>query len=693
MTQEQKQFQAEFMEMVRETAEANGTSLETELTRSFIEYVVDSGEALAPELCYCVSSQETEKVTGKFKLNAFDYSEDNGVLDLFGTICYDGQAPTLPTSTAQKAVNELTMFFKNSCEGKVAKSYYRQNDPDVADVMDMIHDEVRDNHLTQVRFFILSNGYSQEPLEIADTDLDVAGKKIAAEYNFWDMEEIRKIENIRQNNQEIIIDLEGEYQSPLDCIQVRDEEDNITSFLAIMPALTLAKIYDRHKVRLIDKNVRNFLGGKVKVNKVMAETVLEQPNLFFNFNNGLSSTAKEVYLKQEDGKTYITGFRDWSIVNGGQTTSTIYTIYKKSKENWAALQKAYVAVKISEVKPAVETALPRLIPDIAKYANSQTKIKDSDLSANAHYMLDMQEQSRKCWTPSSFSTLWYFERLRGQFLTDKALEGGVGTQRVKKFEMLRPQHQRFNKTDIAKIEMAWLRKPFIACKGAEVCFDKYWDHLQTNGMPVVDEKYFHDLVAKMIIYNYIHRYLRESGNKGYAAILCSYSLALLALRSQDRVDLAYIWNNQDLQPALKEVLQMFCKEVSDYLTLIGTQGNKNPQTESKKVDFWNNIQNKTLSITIPESILVSNEEEIPVTAAQQAEIDESIAWGADNWRNLAAWTKKDGKSLLSIMEKKKVDHMATTIERGDTPKARLAEDCQRIKRLAEDNGFLKDYMY
>ena len=45
------------------------------------------------------------------------------------------------------------------------------------------------------------------------------------------------------------------------------------------------------------------------------------------------------------------------------------------------------------------------------------------------------------------------------------------------------------------------------------------------------------------------------------------------------------------------------------------------------------------------------------------------------------------------MEKKKIDHMATTIERGETPKARLAEDCQRIKRLAEDNGFLKDYMY
>lgn len=693
MTQDQRIFQTEFMDMVRSTAQENNTTIETELTRSFIEYIVDNGETLAPDLCYCVSTPETERLAGRYKLNAFDYSEENGMLDLFGTIYYDGQAPTLPKSTAQRMVNELTMFFKNSCEGKVAKSYYRQNEPDVADVMDMIQNQVQGGRLTQVRFFVISNGYAPEVLELEDAELEIIGKKVSTEYHFWDMNEIQKIENIRQNNKEIKIDLRDEYQTSLECIQVQDEENNITSYLAIIPALTLAKIYDRHKVRLIDKNVRNFLGGKVKVNKVMANTLIEKPNLFFNFNNGISSTAKEVYTCTDEGKTYITGFRDWSIVNGGQTTSTIYTMYKKSKENLPLLQKAYVAIKVSEVKPSVENELPHLVPDIARFANSQTSIKESDLSANAPYMIEMQDQSRKCWTPSVVPTLWYFERLRGQFLTDKALEGGLTSKKAKKFEMLRPQSQRFNKTDIAKIEMAWLQKPFISCKGAEVCFDKYWDYLKTNGMPSVDEKYYQNLVAKMIIYNYIHRFLRESGNKGYAAILCSYSLALLSLRSQGRVDLGYIWSHQSLQPDLKDVLKEFCREISDYLTLIGTQGTKNPQTESKKVDFWNNIQNKTLSITIPESVLVTNEEEVVVTASQQADIDGSIEWGVENWRNLAKWTKKDGKSLLSIMEKKKVDHMVTTIERGEMPKVRLAVDCQRIKRLAEDNGFNVDYAY
>ena len=693
MTQEQKQFQSEFMEMVRETAELNGTSLETELTRSFIEYIVDSGEALAPEMCYCVSSPETERLTGRYKLNAFDYSEDTGILDLFGTICYDGQAPTLPTSTAQKMVNELSAFYYAACAGKVSRGIYRQNEPDVADAMDMIREEVQREHVSLIRIFVLSNGYATDVLELADGALEHDGKSVTTEYHFWDMEEVRKAEQAKENNKEIMIDLEEDYQTPLECISVRDEENNITSFLAIMPALTLAKIYNRHKVRLIDQNVRNFLGGKVKVNKNMADTIAETPNFFFCFNNGLSSVASDVYLKtDESGRTYITRLRNWSIVNGGQTTSTIFNALKKSKEGAELLQKAYVAVKISEIKPSVSENLTTLIPDIAKYANSQTKIKDSDLSANAHYMLDMEEQSKKEWTPTSHPTLWYFERLRGQFLTEKALAGSVGTLKVKKFEDDRPQNQRFNKTDIAKIEMSWTKKPFIACKGAEVCFDKYWDSIKDN-TPRVDATYFHNVVAKLIIYRYIDRYLKIIGNKGYAAILCNYTIALLALRSQERIDLNYIWQHQELQQDLKEVIKVFCKEISDYLTLIGTQGNKNPQTESKKIEFWNNIQNKTLSITIPESVLMSIDEVGTISAAQQADIDASVAWGVENWRNLAAWAKKDGKNYLSIMEKKKIDHIAATIDRGDTPKARLAEDCQRIKRLATDNGFSEQGIY
>ena len=691
MTQEEKQFLNEFMEMVTETAITNETKPETELTKAIIEYVVDNGEALAPEICECQSNPVTEKFTGRYRINAFDYSETTGILDLFGTVYYEGQNPTLPVSTAQRMVNELNMFFQASIEGQEAKKVYRDTDPDVAEVMDMIKTEYEQKHIELLRLFVLSNGFASEPLEIEDGEYQRKGSNyiIPIEFHFWDMKEVLKAEQIRQNNQEIMIDFEDEYQTRLECVETFDEVNNIRSYLTIMPAITLAKIYHNYKVRLIDKNVRNFLGGKIKVNNEMAKTIAEKPELFFSYNNGISSTAAEVETTtDENGRKYITHIRNWHIVNGGQTTSTIYNAYRQ-KQIMPNLQKAFVAVKVSEVR---ENDMPELVGNIAKYANSQTKIKDSDLSANAKYMLDMEQQSRKEWTPDAHSTLWYFERLRGQFLTDKGLVGGTGTLKAKKFEAERPQSQRFNKTDIAKLEMAWMDKPYEACKGGEVCFDKFWKIIKED-TPKVDEQYFHNVVAKFIIYKKVDTLLKVTGNKGHASIIASYTLALLALRSQGKLDLNYIWQNQavhdDLVPVIKECIQA----ISDHLRLLGSDSSKNPQTESKKIDFWNNIQNKTLAITIPETVMIDDTELVAITEEQKQIIAKAVNRGSNFWRNLAVWSKKEGRTRLSIMEKKKLDHIAASIDHGKDIKAKLAEDCERTLRLAKDAGFDPDYQY
>ena len=694
MTQEQKQFLSEFMEMVNETALNNNTTPETELTKSMIEFVVAAGETLAPEICECQSNPATEKLTGRYKLNAFDYSESTGILDLFGTIYYEGQNPVLPTNTAQRMVNDLIKFFYASIEGAEAKRTYRTSNPDVAEAMEMIREEYNKKHIELIRVFVLSNGFAVEPLELSDGELDLKytpAQILPVEYHFWDMNEVLKAEQSKQNNQEMMIELDSEYQTKLECIEVMDEINNIKSYLTIMPALTLAKIYHQYKVRLIDKNVRNFLGGKIKVNKEMADTIANTPELFFSYNNGISSTAATVKIIEDNGRKYITQIRNWHIVNGGQTTSTIYNAFRKSKEMVNNLAKAFVAVKVSVLPPVEEENNPILIGSIAKYANSQTKIKDSDLSANAPYMLDLEKQSKKEWTPTTH-TLWYFERLRGQFLTEKGEVGGTGTLKAKKFEEERPQGQRFNKTDVAKLEMAWAEKPFEACKGGEVCFDKFWKIVKDEN-PVVDESYFHKVVAKYIIYKKVDALLKYSGNKGHAAIIANYTIALLSLRSQGRLDLKYIWENQNIQPDLLDVINTCIKEISDHIRLIGSDSSKNPQTESKKIDFWNNIQNKTLAITIPESVMVDNAETLIITDEQREIIQCAYDRGSDFWKNLSVWSKKEGRNQMSIMEKKKIDHIAAAIERGAEIKAKLAEDCERTLRLAIDAGFDKNMIY
>lgn len=689
MTQEEKQFYSDFIEIVEEQATENQTNIETELTKSIIDYVVENGEALAPEICECQSNPANEKLTGRYKLNAFDYSETTGILDLFGTVYYEGKEPSLSQGAAERTVNELSCFLRLAIEGQESKRAYSESD--VRDVMDMIKEEYDAKHIELVRIFVLSNGF--KAVELDDWEdgefrkNQSASYTIPIEYHFWDMEEVFKAEQARRNNQEIIINLENDYQTKLECIETFDERNGIKSYLTIMPAIVLAKIYSKYKVRLIDKNVRNFLGGKIKVNSEMAKTIAETPELFFSYNNGISSTAAEVIIQtDETGRKYISTIRNWHIVNGGQTTSTIYNAYRKKglEEN---LQKSFVSVKVSEVPYAVEQNIKNLVGDIAKYANSQTKIKDSDLSANAPYMLDLQEQSRKEWATDAngHPTLWYFERLRGQFLTDKGMAGGVGTQKVKRFEEERPQSQRFNKADVAKLEMAWNEKPYDACKGAEVCFDKYWKHIKDN-TPKVDEQYFHSIVAKSIIYKRVNSILVARGNKGHAAIIASYTLALLSLRSQKKLNLDYVWQNQRVHDDLTPTIEECIKAVSEQLRVMATQ-DKNPQTESKKVDFWNNVQNRTLNITLPDSVLIDESSQIVITEEQRKALETALGRGIEFWKNLSAWCRKEGRGKVSIMEKKKVDHLAMAIDKGNDVKAKLAEDCERTFRLAKDAGF------
>lgn len=688
MTQEERLFLNEFMDIVQMSAERNNTSCETELTKSIIEYIVANGEALAPEICECSSDPSLEKFTGRYKINAFDFSESSGILDLFGTIYYEGQNPTLALSTAQKTANDLIRFLYASIEGNEARRI-RTSNPDAADVMDMIKEEYGKKKFDLVRVFVLSNGFSSpnDLLDTADGEITPKGHALTTEYHFWDMNEVLKAEKAKQNNHEMLIELDSEYQTKLDCIEVLDEVNNIKSYLTIMPALTLAKIYHKYKVKLIDKNVRNFLGGKIKVNKKMADTINDEPELFFSYNNGISSTAAsvEVSTDEDTGKRYITKIRNWHIVNGGQTTSTIYNAYRKSKSNVENLSKAFVSVKISELPPKLEAKQPVLIGNIAKYANSQNSIKESDLSANAPFMLQLEAMSRKEWTPVKH-TLWYFERLRGQFLTEKGEVGGAGTNKVKKFEEERPQNQRFNKMDVAKLEMAWMDKPFEACKGGEVCFDKFWKIIKDQNL-VIDENYFHEIISKSIIYKKVDALLKIDGNKGHASIIANYTLALLALRSQKRLDLKYIWENQRVQQDLVEVIKECIKAVSDHIRLIGSDSGKNPQTESKKPEFWNNIQNKTLAISLPESVLVDDTINSQVTEEQKELIHSVVERGAEFWKKLSEWNKTEGKSLFSIMEKKKIDHIAIAIERSAEIKVKLAEDCERILRSAIDAGF------
>ena len=96
------------------------------------------------------------------------------------------------------------------------------------------------------------------------------------------------------------------------------------SYLCIMPGEVLSKLYDEYGQRLLESNVRTFLGTRGKVNTGMRNTLLTNPDDFFAYNNGLTLTATSLKKQKKSDGLKIVELENLQIVNGGQTTSSIF---------------------------------------------------------------------------------------------------------------------------------------------------------------------------------------------------------------------------------------------------------------------------------------------------------------------------------------------------------------------------------
>ena len=436
-----KDFARDFTDLTKQTAVENGTSVEQQFTEDVLEYIMEEGAAVSPELFYCVNKDCTRPTEADYyKINAFDYSESAGILDLFITIYIEAEGlPELTKNRIDQAHNALAHFLTKCIKDDKMFQKYLAEDPEIAEVVGTINEEFKNKNISLIRFFVLSNGHlkvdykSASELKIGETEYDF-------EFNIWDISAIRNSEIAAQHDGAINIDFESEYANSIECLEM-NENGGVKSYLAIMPAVILARVYKQYKTRLLNQNERNYLGGTIKVNKGMAKTLRENPAMFFAYNNGISSTATHVGLHEDGGKKYITDVTNWQIVNGGQTTNTIYNMYSRSID----LENAFVTLKISEINFEDEKKKSAAISDIARYANSQTQIKESDLAANINYMLRLDEISKSEWTPANSArrnTQWFFERMRGQY--DNA-KGEPRTKKARDFVAQHPRKQRFTK--------------------------------------------------------------------------------------------------------------------------------------------------------------------------------------------------------------------------------------------------------
>lgn len=668
-----REFASDFQENIKMAVEMGNTDYDQELASAILEYLEDNGEVNVPELCVF---QKT-----RTRITAYDYNDEAESLDLFYLVKAETLLGKVNKSKIEQGFNYLMSFYRESMNDTLLKSVSVDNNDEIAEVAKLV--QSTKGKINQLRLYVITNGLTDPDVGIAVESDD--GEYII-EYNVWDMQRVYQQHNIRTGKEKVEIDFQTEYNTELQCLKMSEENPFVDAYMAIIPGITLAKIYKKYQQVLLEKNVRTFLQFKGKVNKSIRKTLREEPDMFFSYNNGISTTASEIEVKDIDGTLYITRLYDWQIVNGGQTTASISA---SLNDRDVELGKVFVPMKISVIRDAENS--DSIIKAISTSANSQTAIKNSDFSANEPYLVDLEKYSRSEWVPNGNAKpicKWYFERTRGQYLDQLAQLSGFNE---KVFKREYPKNQKITKTDIAKYEASWNMMPYNVCRGAEKNYTIFVADIKRD-KPEVNASYFKRVIAKCILFNTIDSIVKSKKLGGYKANMNTYLMAAISFLSDKNLDLTYIWEHQMVQQDVIDRIEELVPMVWLHLTGSSSSGgsqSSNAGEWSKKPECWSRLKLKLSEYEKFGQELMqaeTNDDGSCLNEAQQNKIQEAEAIEANYWFALANWAKT--RDLLTPMDRKAAFNFGTMRSRNRAFKSlKQAQYALKIVAKAEELGF------
>jgi len=433
------------------------------------------------------------------------------------------------------------------------------------------------------RFYLITNGINVstqktiESISIADEDemIPVEHRVIDLQYiydNYTDGGEGKKIE----------------IKASMPFLEIDSTNEEYSSYLSVMSGPQIVDMYQEYGQQLLEQNVRTFLMFRPKVNKGLKETIESSPERFFAYNNGITGTAENVEIV--DGK--ITTLNGFQIVNGGQTTSAIYSCFKKDNTD---VSKINVQLKLSVIKKKEEHS--DFVSRVARYANTQNAIQPADFFSNSPFHQQFKKWSEIVKCPEvggdQFRTKWYYERVRGGFQNDQAY-----MTKAQKKTFLRLHPNKIDKNFLSKPEVAWTQKPNIVAKGVSYSFNEFAETV-TNVIQkdelAITETYYKDTIAKIIMFRSIEKLISAADwyAGGYRAQTVAYSMAYLSYivdKTNKYFNFDQIWQLQALPKEVERILKRICKEV--YQSIIDpNNGSANKAQWAKKKECWVAVKN------------------------------------------------------------------------------------------------------
>ena len=493
------------------------------------------------------------------RLNGYAMSEENNQLDLFVSL-YDGTdvITTVTDTETQAAAGQCLRFLALCAEGKMADKL----DPslDVTSLATQIQQIYND--LEQVRVFVLTDKVAKSK---SFKTKEIGGKAVRIEV--MDIERLHRHLSEGKPRDEIVVDFTEVSGAPLPCVYIPGDNEDYDYALAAIPGEALRLLYEKFGARLLEANVRSFLSVKGKgVNAGIQNTLRSAPSRFMAYNNGIVILADEMrFGKPGDGSTGIAWLKGLQIVNGGQTTASIY-FAKKRYPTDVDLSRVRVPAKIIVMKNKDPVTEEALVSDISRFANTQNTVRQSDLSANKPFHVDVENLSLSVYCPDMVSR-WFYERATGSYNTLLAREGSTPAK-LRALKEAIPPARKITKTDLAKYINAWDRKPDIVSKGSQKNFDHFMASLASaeNGestfKPTAAD--YKSMIAKAKIFKESQKLLRPMF-QAFQANVTAYTVSLVAEKLGSRIDLEKIWSKQALSSELLAQIGVWANEVNEVL--------------------------------------------------------------------------------------------------------------------------------
>ena len=149
--------------------------------------------------------------------------------------------------------------------------------------------------------------------------------------------------------------------------------------------LRLIELYEENGNRLLEKNIRFFIGSSSsQVNQAIRQTLADRPEDFFYLSNGVTALAEEITPREVKDTSASYEVSGLSIINGAQTVASSHEFAKENPE--VNLNDAKVLFTVIKSDGENDFGL-----DITKARNHQNRVTASHFAA-----LDANQERLRC---------------------------------------------------------------------------------------------------------------------------------------------------------------------------------------------------------------------------------------------------------------------------------------------------------